>query len=171
MQVGSTVYTLPSGGSSSSGVTSVTTSGSGNAVTSASISGNTLTLTKGSTFLTAHQSLASCAKLSANNTFTGINIFHKEETATSGDKTISEAKIDPGPTAPLILLEKKTVASDGFTVTGDATIRPDSIVLSNNGTGYTTSITYDGFTADSSGVYTKYYTGNIVHNTASSGAE
>ena len=62
-----------SGGSS--GVTSVTTSGSGNAVTSASISGNTLTLTKGSTFLTAHQSLASCAKLSANNTFTGTNTF------------------------------------------------------------------------------------------------
>lgn len=75
MQVGSTVYTLPSGGSSSSGVTSVTTSGSGNAVTDASISGNTLTLTKGSTFLTAHQSLASCAKLSANNTFTGTNTF------------------------------------------------------------------------------------------------
>lgn len=111
------------------------------------------------------------ATLAADNTFTGINIFHKEETATSGDKTISEAKIDPGPTAPLILLETKTVASDGLTITGDATIRPDSIVLSNNGAGYTTSITYDGFTADYSGVYTKYYTGSIVHNTASSGAE
>ena len=57
------------------GVTSVTTSGTGNAVTGASISGSQLTLTKGSTFLTAHQSLASCAKLSANNTFTGTNTF------------------------------------------------------------------------------------------------
>lgn len=111
------------------------------------------------------------ATLAADNTFTGINIFHKEETATSGDKTISEVKIDPGPTAPLILLETKTVASDGLTITGDATIRPDSIVFSNNGTGYTTSITYDGFTADYSGIYTKYYTGSIVHNTASSGTK
>lgn len=111
------------------------------------------------------------ATLAADNTFTGINIFHKEETATSGDKTISEVKIDPGPTDPLILLETKTVASDGLTITGDATIRPDSIVLSNNGSGYTTSITYDGFTADYSGIYTKYYTGSIVHNTASSGTK
>lgn len=111
------------------------------------------------------------ALLAANNTFMGINIFHKEETATSGDKTISEAKIDPGPTAPLILLETKTVASDGLTITGNATIRPDSIVLSDNGSGYTTSITHDGFTADNSGIYTKYYTGSIVHNTASSGTK
>lgn len=76
LKVGSTVYNLPSGGASG-GVTSVTTSGSGNAVTSASISGNKLTLNKGSTFLTAHQSLASCAKLSTDNTFTGINTFTK----------------------------------------------------------------------------------------------
>ena len=111
------------------------------------------------------------ALLAADNTFMGINIFHKEETATSGDKTISEAKIDPGPTSPLILLETKTVASDGLTITGNATIRPDSIVLSENGSGYTTSITHDGFTAENSGVYTKYYTGSIVHNTASSGTK
>ena len=110
-------------------------------------------------------------KAAGDNTFTGINIFHKEETATSGDKTISEAKIDPGPTAPLILLETKTVASDGFTITGDATIRPDSIVLSNDVGGYTTSITHDGFTADNSGIYTKYYIGSIVHNTALSGTK
>ena len=127
----------------------------------------------GSTFEEVIKKINSCGDVTAagNNTFTGINIFHKEETATSGDKTISEAKIDPGPTAPLILLEKKTVASDGFTVTGDATIRPDSIVLSNTGGGCTTSITHDGFTADSSGIYTKYYIGSIVHNTASSVTE
>ncbi len=111
------------------------------------------------------------ALLAANNTFMGINIFHKEEIATSGDKTISEAKIDPGPISPLILLETKTVASDGLTITENATIRPDSIVLSNSSSGYTISITHDGFTADSSGIYTKYYTGHIVYNTASSGTK
>lgn len=40
------------------GVNAVTVSGSGNAVTSASVSGHTLTLTKGTTFLTSHQSLS-----------------------------------------------------------------------------------------------------------------
>ena len=77
LKVGDVVYTIPSGGSG--GVTSVTTSGTGNAVTAASISGNTLTLTKGSTFLTSHQSLDSCAKLSGNNTFTGTNTFEARE--------------------------------------------------------------------------------------------
>lgn len=84
LKVGSTVYTLPSGGASG-GVTSVTTSGSGNAVTSASISGNTLTLTKGSTFLTAHQSLASCAKLSGGNTFSGVQKFNNKVNIISND--------------------------------------------------------------------------------------
>ena len=77
LKVGDVVYTIPSGGSG--GVTSVTTSGTGNAVTAASISGNTLTLTKGSTFLTSHQSLDSCAKLSGNNTFSGTNTFEARE--------------------------------------------------------------------------------------------
>lgn len=39
------------------GVNKVTVSGSGNAVTTASISGHTLTLTKGTTFLTTHQTV------------------------------------------------------------------------------------------------------------------
>ena len=43
LKVGNTIYNVPQGGSD--GVTSVTTSGTGNAVTSASISGNKLTLT------------------------------------------------------------------------------------------------------------------------------
>ncbi len=78
LKVGDVVYNIPSGGSG--GVTSVTTSGTGNAVTAASISGNTLTLTKGSTFLTSHQSLDSCAKLSGDNTFTGNNTFKTQDT-------------------------------------------------------------------------------------------
>ena len=77
LKVGDVVYTIPNGGSG--GVTSVTTSGTGNAVTAASISGNTLTLTKGSTFLTSHQSLDSCAKLSGDNTFTGNNTFKTQD--------------------------------------------------------------------------------------------
>ena len=67
LQIGTIVYSIPSGGAG--GVTSVTTSGTGNAVTGASISGSVLTLTKGSTFLTSHQSLSNCAKLDATNTF------------------------------------------------------------------------------------------------------
>lgn len=39
-------------------VNAITTSGSGNAITSVSKSGKTITFTKGSTFLTSHQSLA-----------------------------------------------------------------------------------------------------------------
>ena len=67
LNVNGKIYAIPSGGAG--GVTSVTTSGDGNAVTGASISGNTLTLTKGSTFLTSHQSLSNYAKLDATNTF------------------------------------------------------------------------------------------------------
>lgn len=40
------------------GVNAVSVTGSGNAVTAASVSGHTLTLTKGATYLTSHQSLA-----------------------------------------------------------------------------------------------------------------
>ena len=66
---------MPANPNTDSGVTSVDVTGTGNAITSATISGRKMTLTKGTTFLTAHQSLASCAKLSANNTFTGTNTF------------------------------------------------------------------------------------------------
>ena len=44
------------------GVNAVSVTGSGNAVTAASVSGHTLTLTKGATFLTAHQSLSAYMK-------------------------------------------------------------------------------------------------------------
>ena len=50
------------------GVTSVSVGGSGNAVTAASISGRALTLTKGATFLTAHQDISGKQdKLTAGN--------------------------------------------------------------------------------------------------------
>lgn len=49
------------------GVNAVTTSGSGNAVTSASVSNHTLTLTKGTTFLTSHQTLDHILSLDKRN--------------------------------------------------------------------------------------------------------
>ncbi len=51
-------------------VNAITTSGSGNAITSVSKSGKTITFTKGSTFLTSHQSLSAYLTTEdANNTF------------------------------------------------------------------------------------------------------
>jgi hypothetical protein len=47
----------------------VSVTGSGNAVTTASLSNGTLTLTKGTTFLTSHQSLANYATLNTEQTF------------------------------------------------------------------------------------------------------
>ena len=51
-------------------VNAITTSGSGNAITSVTKSGKTVTFTKGATFLTSHQSLSAYLKTEdANNTF------------------------------------------------------------------------------------------------------
>ena len=46
---------------------SISTSGSGNAVTAISVSGHAITATKGSTFLTSHQSLSNYLQLSGGN--------------------------------------------------------------------------------------------------------
>lgn len=76
LKVGDVVYTIPSGGSG--GVTSVTTSGTGNAVTAASISGNTLTLTKGSTFaqITDIPDTSNFVTLSGAQTISGSKTFN-----------------------------------------------------------------------------------------------
>ena len=55
---------------------SVTTTGSGNAITSATVSNSVITFNKDTTFLTSHQSLADCAKLSGANTFAKLNTFN-----------------------------------------------------------------------------------------------
>jgi hypothetical protein len=59
------------------GATSVEVVGSGNAVTTASYDTTTrkITLTKGATFLTSHQSLANYVTLNGNQTITGIKTF------------------------------------------------------------------------------------------------
>lgn len=64
------------------GVNAVSVSGSGNAVTSATVSGHSLTLTKGTTFLTSHQSLANYVTLNTAQTITGKKSF-------SGDVYVS----------------------------------------------------------------------------------
>ena len=59
------------------GATSIEVTGSGNAVTAASYDASTrkITLTKGTTFLTSHQSLANYVTLDGNQTITGIKTF------------------------------------------------------------------------------------------------
>jgi hypothetical protein len=59
------------------GATTVTTTGSGNAFTSAeyNASTRTITFTKGSTFLTSHQSLANYVTLDGAQTITGVKTF------------------------------------------------------------------------------------------------
>ncbi len=58
-------------------VNAITTSGSGNAITSVSKSGKTIAFTKGSTFLTSHQSLSAYLKSAdAANTYSPIGHTH-----------------------------------------------------------------------------------------------
>ena len=59
------------------GATSVTTTGSGNAITSASYDSTTrkITFTKGTTFLTSHQSLANYVDKSSAQTIAGVKTF------------------------------------------------------------------------------------------------
>ena len=68
----SSIYKLHSRISSieSNGATSITVTGTGNAITSVSKNGTSITFTKGSTFLTSHQSLANCVQ-SVTTTGTG----------------------------------------------------------------------------------------------------
>lgn len=77
---GGTTYkvTMPANPNTDTGATSVAVSGSGNAVTTASYDASTrkLTLTKGTTFLTAHQDISGKANLSGGNTFTGTQVLN-----------------------------------------------------------------------------------------------
>lgn len=86
-----TTYTLgasvPSGAKftdTDTGATSVAIGGSGNAVTAASYDASTrkLTLTKGTTFLTAHQSLANYVTLDGTQTITGAKTIGAGKTLT-----------------------------------------------------------------------------------------
>ena len=77
------------------GITNLETTGSGNAITSVSVSGNKLTATKGSTFLTAHPSITaksnttSTASPAFGGSFTAISAITKD---TNGHVTTYETK-------------------------------------------------------------------------------
>lgn len=81
-------------------VDKVSVGGTGNAVTSASISGSTLTLTKGSTFLTSHQ-----------------NIYNLDIKTLVGSATTTVTTFDPNSAANSITF----VQGSGITLTPDAT--------------------------------------------------
>lgn len=68
------------------GVNAVSVTGSGNVVTAASVSGHTLTLTKGITALTAHQSLANYVTLNSAQTISGAKTFSAAPSFTASSK-------------------------------------------------------------------------------------
>ena len=66
------------------GAMSVSTTGSGNAVTSVTKSGTVITFTKGVTFLTAHQSLANYVTLNTAQTISAVKTFSGGIVSTTG---------------------------------------------------------------------------------------
>ena len=135
------------------GVTSVSLSGDGNAVTNASIDGRALTLTKGTTFLTSHQSIKS---INTNNT-TAQAVNASEAIAGSGTinlhkvaKTGSYNDLLHKPTIPAAANNGKlTIQKNGtdvatFTanqstnVTANITV-PTKVSEIANDSGYTTN--------------------------------
>lgn len=85
---GGTVTISSSYTDTDTGATSIEVTGTGNAVTSASYDATTrkITLTKGSTFLTSHQSLAAYVKGPSSSTDTAIALFNG-----TGGKTIKNS--------------------------------------------------------------------------------
>lgn len=86
----SSIYKLHSRISSieTNGATSITVTGTGNAITSVSKNGTSITFTKGSTFLTSHQSLANCVQTvtttGTGNAVTAISKSGSTITVTKG---------------------------------------------------------------------------------------
>ena len=102
-----------------SGVTSVESTGNGNAYTSASVNGPTLTLTKGSTFLTSHQSIYSLTL-----TINGTSYIY---TPNSGSKSISFSTSGGSSTASAFASTVKAsncVISSGTRYSGTALCLP-----------------------------------------------
>lgn len=99
------------------GVTSVSVTGGGNAVTSASISGRALTLTKGATFLTSHQDISGKQdKLTAGNHITISNNTISAAWPTSSDSGYAGI----GKTGTVT----SVAAGTGLKITGTASTTP-----------------------------------------------
>ena len=86
----SSIYKLHSRVSNieNNGATSITVTGTGNAITSVSKNGTSITFTKGATFLTSHQSLANCVQIvtttGTGNAVTSISKSGSTITVTKG---------------------------------------------------------------------------------------
>lgn len=91
---------------------SVTTTGSGNAITAIAKSGNVITATMGATFLTQHQSLANYVTLNGAQTITGAKTFTAGITASSFVKS--------GGTSSQFLKADGSVDSNSYLTTGTA---------------------------------------------------
>lgn len=127
----SSIYKLHSRISSieSNGATSITVTGTGNAITSVSKNGTSITFTKGSTFLTSHQSLANCVQ-SVTTTGTGNAV-------TAISKSGSTITVTKGAT----FLTSHQSLSNYYTKT-----QVDSIASGKSATSHTHSVIINGTT-------------------------
>lgn len=126
---------------------SVTTTGSGNAITAISKSGTTITATKGATFLTAHQSLANYVTLNTTQTITGAKSFNG--TLTINTQTIlTGAAISMGSSIGNATYDKYHRIDFGFHSYDRINIYEKAVnFFTNGGTTAHTVITNTGLTA------------------------
>ena len=126
---------------------SVTTTGSGNAITAISKSGTTITATKGATFLTAHQSLANYVTLNTMQTITGAKSFNG--TLTINTQTIlTGAAISMGSSIGNATYDKYHRIDFGFHSYDRINIYEKAVnFFANGGTTAHTVITNTGLTA------------------------
>lgn len=126
---------------------SVTTTGSGNAITAISKSGTTITATKGATYLTAHQSLANYVTLNTTQTITGAKSFNG--TLTINTQTIlTGAHISMGSSIGNATYDKYHRIDFGFHSYDRINIYEKAVnFFTNGGTTAHTVITNTGLTA------------------------
>ena len=126
---------------------SVTTTGSGNAITAISKSGTTITATKGATFLTQHQSLANYVTLNTTQTITGAKSFNG--TLTINTQTIlTGAAISMGSSIGNATYDKYHRIDFGFHSYDRINIYEKAVnFFTNGGTTAHTVITNTGLTA------------------------
>jgi len=129
-----------------------TTSGTGNAVTDISVSGHTITMTKGSTFLTGNQSITLSGDVTGSGT-TAITTTLKNSGVTAGSYTAPTISVDA---------QGRITSASSNTI---PTVNNGTLTLGVSGTGLSGSAT---FTANQSGNSTFTITSNATSaNTAS----
>lgn len=136
---GVTVDSIKMPGNPDTGITSVEVTGTGNAITSASVSGRKMTLTKGSTFLTSHQSLADCAKLSKNNTFSGNISVYDEVSGNKSTLGYSMLTLEDPVAHNTCMLSPAGLLHKQMSDDGEITLHNTTLAFENNG--LTTTLT------------------------------